>query len=476
MNKLRKLENIDVIFISARDHVEQRDNHGLYEMFKFFEDNLSVKSVYTTTEHSMFKNSKYNVFDISSAGGENPAAPSDAPVKYIPLALQINEKLQSKELEERYKFGPYLWDRIYSKEDYYKRAAEAFIEIFPPHKFIAIADKSEVNLNILNIIMEHFGSKLIILSAVNDTWTGYCSYPNFYNCDKYKTDSGCDSECPAIKQNSEKHDINVRENYLLTKRFIDKNKDSLYLNVGNSYCLEQASQSSLFKDVNKFMIPLKNVTEPDTFDILWDMKTKAKTQLIQNMNSNSPNVSIPNKSMLVMWSAMNLSDPRKGLYYFLNSIQILKNLTKNNFLSDFVFIFAGNPDGKSKFLLEELNIKYVAESMQRDIYMSMLSSSDVYCNTSVEEAGPRTTYEAAAVGTPVISFDRCNAVDFVNSENGALIDTFDAKTMAEKIYDIYMLNEETKKQKSRSIYETYKSLMDTQELTDRWEKFFAEAV
>ena len=438
-------------------------------MFKFFRDNLSVNSIFACTEHSIFEN-KSDVFNIAELGGVNPNITGDG-YKYIPLALQINKKMQDPVAIEKLKIKQYLWQNNLSTEDYYKRCAEAFIESFPAHKFIAVADKSEVNFNILDIIMEHFGSKLIILSAVNDTWTGYCSYPNFYNCDKFKTEHGCDSNCPAISQNENNSGIDVRENYLLTKRFIDKNKNSVYLNVGNSYCLQQANESTLFADVQKFMIPLKNVYESDNFEDLWKQKSESKRGLSERIkNFATGNI------FYVMWSAMYLNDERKGLSYFLNSINILKNLTKDNLLSDMVFIFAGNMDEQSRDLINKLKIKFIAQKLPRNVYMEILKSSDVYCNTSVEEAGPRTTYESAANGTPVISFDRCNAIDFVNDNNGALIDTYDVKMMAEKIYNIYKLSAEERKNVSKNTYETYKNLMDTDKLVDKWEHFFSESI
>ena len=141
-----------------------------------------------------------------------------------------------------------------------------------------------------------------------------------------------------------------------------------------------------------------------------------------------------------------------------------------------VFIFAGNIDEQSRDLINKLKIKFIAQKLPRNVYMEILKSSDVYCNTSVEEAGPRTTYESAANGTPVISFDRCNALDFVNDNNGGLIDTYDVKMMAEKIYEIYKLNPLERKNVSKNAYETYKNLMDTDKLVDKWEHFFSESI
>ena len=67
-------------------------------------------------------------------------------------------------------------------------------------------------------------------------------------------------------------------------------------------------------------------------------------------------------------------------------------------------------------MLKELNVKYIfAGFLKRKQYNFFASGCDFYCCTTVSDAGPRTTYESAAMATPVISFDNCNSLDFVNS-------------------------------------------------------------
>ena len=54
--KLKDLENIDVIFFSAFDHNEGKNNHGLFQMFDFFRSNLKIKSVFVNTLESLYRN------------------------------------------------------------------------------------------------------------------------------------------------------------------------------------------------------------------------------------------------------------------------------------------------------------------------------------------------------------------------------------------------------------------------------------
>jgi glycosyltransferase involved in cell wall biosynthesis len=84
-----------------------------------------------------------------------------------------------------------------------------------------------------------------------------------------------------------------------------------------------------------------------------------------------------------------------------------------------------------------------------------------------------TTYESAALATPVISFDKCNASDFVNENNGALVDTYDVKKFAEEMYRFANYDANERKSASLNMHATYENLMDTKCLINRWEEFFA---
>ena len=123
--------------------------------------------------------------------------------------------------------------------------------------------------------------------------------------------------------------------------------------------------------------------------------------------------------------------------------------------------------------LKKLNIPVVFTGhIDKNTYNSILAASDVYCSTTLSDAGPRTTYEAAALATPVISFDKCNAADFVSNENGALVETYDVKSFAEQMYRFANHNKEEKKLTPLNMYKTYENLMDTNKLVEKWEDFF----
>ena len=176
-----------------------------------------------------------------------------------------------------------------------------------------------------------------------------------------------------------------------------------------------------------------------------------------------------------MWSAHNINIKRKGVEYFITSLMILKYLLKvDRFDEILIVICAQIGDNKLALSLKNLDIPVVFTGhVDKETYNSILAASDVYCSTTLSDAGPRTTYESAALATPVISFDKCNASDFINENNGALVDTYDVKMFAEEMYRFANYNTVERKSASLNMHTTYKNLMDTKDLINKWEKFFA---
>tara|TARA_Y100000592_G_scaffold18488_1_gene28123 strand:+ start:839 stop:2248 length:1410 start_codon:yes stop_codon:yes gene_type:complete len=458
--KLKDLENIDVIFFSAFDHNEGKNNHGLFQMFDFFRSNLKIKSVFVNTLESLYRND-IDIFNISHLG-EN-----------LPLAQQINYDFMDSSSS-----NPYLWLNQCDKteegrKEYTEHAARILIKNLPNHKFIAIADKADIDLPVLELILRHFKSKVIILSAVNNTWTGYCAYPDEYNCDKFKTKEGCRLPCPAISRRKGGDASFLSSNYNATKDFVERNKESVVLNVGNKFSFQEASESFIFKDIEKVLIPLKNVFSHDDFEKLWLAKKDQRENLLNNLKQQS-SFNVQKTKFIIMWSAHDIAIKRKGMDYFITSLRILKYLMKvDRFDEMLVVISAQIGDHVLANELKKLNIPVVFTGhIDKNTYNSILAASDVYCSTTLSDAGPRTTYEAAALATPVISFDKCNAADFVSNENGALVETYDVKSFAEQMYRFANHNKEEKKLTSLNMYKTYENLMDTNKLVEKWEDFF----
>lgn len=454
ISNFKDVKDVDVIFLSCHDHNEGTNNHGLFQMHEFFKKNVKVKSVFASTLGSIYENST-DIFDISHLGNG------------LKLAQQINLSLSVP-----LKNHPHSWLSM-SKKDYIDFASSILIENFPNHKFIAIADKSEVDLPILEAVMRHFKSNLLILSAVNNTWTGFCSYPDEFNCEKFKTEEGCRTPCPALVNKKNVTDDFVQKTYESTKNFVERNFKSVYLNVGNLFSYKEASESAIFKDVEKVLIPLKNIYPNSNFEDLWDFKMTERKKILDTLK-NEYSYSTDEVKFVMMWSAHDIDIKRKGIEYFVNCVNILKYLMKAHRHDEILLIISAKlSNTKIVEAIQNLNIKVVFTGhVDREVYNSLLSASDVYCSTTLSDAGPRTTYESAALATPVVSFDKCNAADFVNQKNGALIETYDVKRFAEELYRLSNFDIDQRKQISLNMYKSYQDLMDTRKLSEKWESFF----
>lgn len=467
--QLKGLSGVDIIFFSAQDCIVDpeaeivRDNHGLFQMFKFMKEHLSNKNIFVSTQFSGQSNNE-DVYDLSYLITPESPLPEDNP-----LFAYINTGIKNP-----------LWDTLEVPEsglgttkNWISSISRALISQLPPHKYIALSDTNDMHLDILENILHHFNSKVIILSAVNSTWTGYCSYADSNDCDKYRTRSGCDASCPALsKTHPDIPPHRVSQKFKLTERFVEKNRDSLYLNVGNSYSLGEAEKSYLFKDVKKVMIPLKNVFVPHDFETLWTHKVQNRKAFIARLMKE--NAHAKEISFFIMWAANDMACPQKGMEYFIVSMKILKHLLKERF-NEVAVIMCAPSDPRYTSELHNLGLHYIAPGfVSTDAYNQLLSLSDVLASSVLSEAGPRTNYESAALATPLISFDRSNAIDFVTHENGALVETYDVKQFAEEMARFFHYTPEERKAASENMFTTYAEKMDTNALAQKWEKFFDE--
>jgi glycosyltransferase involved in cell wall biosynthesis len=459
-NKLKNLPDVDIIFLSAFDHNEQTDNHGLFQMFKFFREHIDNKSIFVNMMSSLFRND-VDVFNISHLGGN------------LTLSDQVG-------LDPQNTYNPLKWSTFFgdgAEEKYRKVASSTIINNLPDHKFIIIGDKLDINLLILEPIMKHFSSKLLIISGVNNTWTGFCSYPEEFKCEKFKTKAGCDIECPALKnieQCPQAKGVDpkfVVSNYSITKEFVNRNADSVSLNIGSSYSLVESSESDIFKDVNKLLIPLKSIDVTVDFDELWEDKQANRNKILNQIREQGNTQA----NYLIMWSAHSALIKRKGFDIFIDALRVLKNSLGNKF-NEICLILCARHTEKYIPILKDLQVNYYDTGfVDTDTYNFLVSSCDVFCSTTISDAGPRTTYESAASATPLISFDNCNATDIVNKDNGALVKTYDSESFAREICRFFNYDCEQRRAASLSMFKDYKRLMSTATLVKKWKDYFDES-
>ena len=260
-------------------------------------------------------------------------------------------------------------------------------------------------------------------------------------------------------------------NFSQTRLFVEQNLDSIYLNIGNSFSMREASDSLIFKDVKKVLIPLKNIETEEDFQKLWDYKQRNRAELLNTLAK----YEIQDISFCIFWAAQYMGMKRKGLDYLIESLSELK-LTLGDRFSDICLIVSAKPDDKYHTILRDLGVKYAFTGfLDNRAYNSLMSACDVYCCTTLSDAGPRTNYESAALATPVISFDKSNAADFVTNNNGALVETGNVKELTEAIRRFVGYDDCAKKGVSLNMHETYKEHMRTETLVAKWKSFFAES-
>ena len=118
-------------------------------------------------------------------------------------------------------------------------------------------------------------------------------------------------------------------------------------------------------------------------------------------------------------------------------IEIAKDLLKRDL--DFEITLIGY--GAMKIQLEELvqknnlvdYFKFTGSVMNVEDY---LNNSNIYVHVAISESFGISLLEAMATGLPVVTYNTGGINDFINDENGALIDQFKAKHFSESILNI----------------------------------------
>ena len=95
----------------------------------------------------------------------------------------------------------------------------------------------------------------------------------------------------------------------------------------------------------------------------------------------------------------------------------------------------------------------------KELYM-IYNASDIFCSTSLQDAGPTMINQSMMCGTPVVSFKMGVALDLIDEGvTGYLADMLDFKTIANGIQSYFMLKEKERiskynESKSNKLEET----------------------
>lgn len=272
---------------------------------------------------------------------------------------------------------------------------------------------------------------LFIFACVDySTMSGGCHF--FGDCERYKYGCGY-----CVQQGSNfKYDFTF-SNVRYRKRFIKKIKPVIRV---NHYLKQFYNQSYLWKGYNRMEISPAPTIDTDIFKPLDKIVCREKYNII------------PNKKFVIMFASQYLTNPRKGIDYFIEALQILKNRFTKEQASNILVLGVGREHEKvaERIPFDFKAIGYVPIETLPELF----SISDCFICSSVNDAGPMMVNQSLCCGTPVVGFDM-GAVQSVvkNKGTGYCAKLKDSEDLAQGIETIYCLTKEEKNSMSQKCRE-----------------------
>jgi glycosyltransferase involved in cell wall biosynthesis len=215
--------------------------------------------------------------------------------------------------------------------------------------------------------------------TLHDMWnfTGHCSYS--YDCEKWKT--GC-GKCPYPETYpSIKRDITSIEWKM--KNWVYKNSNITF--VADSRWLAEQARNSMLKKYEIHHIPYGVNT-----DIYKPMDKSDCRKYFD----------IPEEKEVLMISAVDLNDYRKGGDLLIKIIDRLPYSKKQNIL-----LITMGSESQDFDNIQGINVKNLGYVTDDEIKASAYSASDIFLLTSRAEAFGLVLLESVSCGTPVVAFN-----------------------------------------------------------------------
>lgn len=248
-------------------------------------------------------------------------------------------------------------------------------------------------------------------------FTGGCHYP--WKCEGYI--DGCDN-CPAMKF----------PNLIKLPAYIFNNRKKYYQEMdcfflsASKWLDERCNRSGIKAKlgIKKAIIGIdENIFCPRPLD-------SAKKHI---------QINIPEGRRVIFLGAQSLSDPRKGVKYVVEALNVIKKNHPEH-LSKVSLLTVGN---KAELQLPEditvINIGFISD---KDKYPFLYNFADGFICPSIEDAGPMMINEALMSGVPVVAFKVGVAEDLIiDGRNGFLAQEVNSNALAEAILNLLQLND-----------------------------------
>lgn len=252
-----------------------------------------------------------------------------------------------------------------------------------------------------------------IVWTMHDMWpfTGICHHAA--GCTRYERSCG---ECPYLKTPS-RNDLSHQ--LFLTKQAVYARGEITFVACSN-WLRELAAKSPLTAGHQVVSIP--NPIDTAVYSPM------DKREARQRLN-------LPADKKIVLFAAVNASDPRKGMDYLAEASRIMAQQH-----DDILFLIAGN-DGEElgkRLSLPARSLGYVAPQDMPGVY----NAADLFVTPSLQENLPNTIMEAMACGTPCVGFHTGGIPEMIShGTNGYVAVYRDAADLAKGILRILFGND-----------------------------------
>lgn len=252
-----------------------------------------------------------------------------------------------------------------------------------------------------------------IVWTMHDMWpfTGICHHAA--GCTRYERSCG---ECPYLKTPS-RNDLSHQ--LFLTKQAVYARGGITFVACSN-WLRELAAKSPLTAGHQVVSIP--NPIDTAVYSPM------DKREARQRLN-------LPADKKIVLFAAVNASDPRKGMDYLAEASRIMAQQH-----DDILFLIAGN-DGEElgkRLSLPARSLGYVAPQDMPGVY----NAADLFVTPSLQENLPNTIMEAMACGTPCVGFHTGGIPEMIShGTNGYVAVYRDAADLAKGILRILFGND-----------------------------------
>ncbi|WP_185968883.1 glycosyltransferase family 4 protein [Carboxylicivirga sp. M1479] len=149
---------------------------------------------------------------------------------------------------------------------------------------------------------------------------------------------------------------------------------------------------------------------------------------------------LPKDKKLILFGAANVNDPRKGMRYFIEALNILAEnfpVVKDN--TELVVFGKANAETVKLFPFKTHSLKFISDP---ETLVDLYSSADIYVLPSLQDNLPNTVMESIACGTPVVGFSIGGVPEMIShQESGYLAEVKNSLSLATGIYETLFVSD-----------------------------------